>query len=301
MDEEGLGSVGGVNDGLVRGFVTGLLDLVVDSVVNGLGDWSVDSSAAGGWSIVVLNGGDWLVDLSAAGGWGIIVLSGDDWLVLNSLTGGVNIDFEGFSDWLVDNSVAGGCNIDGDLLGDWLVLLSLAGVWDINDDGVLDFSLLLDLTEFVDGDVVISGGGDFVISDLRFNNVDILWGDNEDILGGLNVGVHNVVSGDLLGSLDWLGGVGGAVNSLWSVLNVGHKNISLSGFVLVVIDSGGGGVSVVLWLLSGLLVGDGVVVGSILSVWLGGVVVIVVGVGDILSPLGGLGGGGEKCDGEGLH
>ena len=251
MDEERLGCVGSVNDGLVIFDINGLDNIDEDGLFDGLED------IAGGWDIDKDALRDWLVNLFLASGCDINEDGLSDWLVDLFLASGCDINEDGLSDWLVNLFLASGGDINENSSADWLVNLSIASGGDIDDDSFLNWSGLGDVTEFVDVDDVVSGGGDFIDGNFRVDDSNGLLVGLEDIKFGVSISVNNVVSGNILGSIDGLGGVRGAVNFLWSVFDVGNKPVLLSLFNLIIIDSVSSGGGVVFWLLSLLDISDG--------------------------------------------
>ena len=185
-------------------------------------------------------------------------------------------------------------------LADFSLLGDIDGLELVNEDGLLNLNLSGGVAELVDGDEVVSGGGDLIECDLGVDNVDKFVVDLEGVNFGLSLLSNNIVSSDVLFTLNTLGGPGGAVDFLELDGWVGDESVSGSLLNSVIPDGGLGGASVESWLLSLLDVSDGSGGGSILSEsallgdW------VVVGVEDWLV-IPGHGGGGEKCDGEGLH
>ena len=158
--------------------------------------------------------------------------------------------------------------VDEDLLGEWSVDGLLADSWDVDEDSLLDLFFVLNVAELVDGDEVVSGLGDLVELD-----GEVLLG---DLLGSLLeleefkflVIGDNVVSGSVLNSVNLNSVVSGGVDLLWSGLNLGHEGVSLLGDELWSVLGVSSGLGDVSWLLSDLLVGDGLGGGGINSVLL---------------------------------
>ena len=154
-----------------------------------------------------------------------------------------------------------------DSLSNWLVDGSWAGCMDINEDGFLDLFFVLNVAKLVDGDEVVSGLGDLVM----FNSEAFLGNLFGSLLElkeiNINISVDNVESSSVLGSAGGDSVVAGGVDSLWSVLNISDKEISLFGDSSSSVESISSGLSGVEWLLSLLDVSDSLGGGGINSVW----------------------------------
>ena len=123
---------------------------------------------------------------------------------------------------------------------------------------------------------------------------------NENIFKAFVLLINDIVSGDLFVSLCWAGGVRGTLYFLWSVLEGGFEPWFLLSFPDIIVDSVSSLSIDILWLLSGLFVGDGFVCGVILSVWFVDMDVLVGG-GPIVVFSPGKGSGGDKCNCESSH
>ena len=167
------------------------------------------------------------------------------------------------------------------------------------DDGLSHINNSGAVAELVDGENVVSGCGDGVISDFRVDDVDGLVVGLERVDLGVAGLLDNIESGPVLGAHGWGSGVGGAVDLLGLDGWVGDEDVSLSVLNLIVVDSGGGGPWVESSFLSLLDIGDGLDSGSILSEWFLDLDVRVVGVENGGFPGGD--NGGEEGDSESLH
>lgn len=174
---------------------------------------------------------------------------------------------------------------------DELGLVLEDGLSHINDSGAV--------AELVDGEDVVSGCGDGVISDFRVDDVDELVVGLERVDLGVTGLLDNIESGSVLLAHGWGSGVGGALDFLLLDGWVGDEDVSLSVFDLIVVDSGCGGPVVESSVLSLLDIGDGLGGGSILSEWSLDLDVLVVGVENGGFP--GSDNGGEEGDSESLH
>ena len=103
--------------------------------------------------------------------------------------------------------------------------------------------------KLVEGDEVVSGLGDSVVSNFGVDDVNEFVVDLEGVNFGLSLLSNNIVSSDVLFTLNTLGGPGGAVDFLELDGWVGDESVSGSLLNSVIPDSGLGGASVESWLL----------------------------------------------------
>lgn len=149
-----------------------------------------------------------------------------------------------------------GCDgnfVDKDSLSDWLVDDSWAFCWYSNKDGFFDIFFVLNFAKLVDGEEVVSGLGDLVMFNSEVFLGDILGSLIELIESISSISVDDVESSSILGSAGGGSVVAGGLESLWSVLNIGNKEIALLGhssWSVVSISSGLSGVESLLSVLN---------------------------------------------------